>query len=192
MKTNILDKGLAKILSFFLISPGSKYNRKDIQEKTKMNNIPLDNAIQKLLTLKLINKNKQFYFLNFNIEENKRIFSIISDEYKYFNLSHQIFNILIEISDILSKIKEIKSVVLFGSFAKLIYTENSDMDIAVILDNKIKNMQKTEKTIKDRIIKIAKKNRKEIELHFFMQKDLQIGKSDPLIKDIIKNGKEIL
>ena len=105
MRTNILDKNLAKILSFFLISPGSKYNRKDIKEKTKMNNIPLDNALQRLLALKLINKNKQFYFLNFNIEENKNIFSIISDEYKYFNISYQVFNILIDISDTLSKIK---------------------------------------------------------------------------------------
>lgn len=192
MKINVLDKNLTKILSFFLISPGSKYNRKDIQEKTKMNNIPLDNTLQRLLALKLINKNKQFYFLNFNMEENKKIFSIISDEYRYFNLSYQIFNILVEISDTLSRIKEIKSVILFGSFAKLIHTENSDVDIAVTLENKIKNRQKTEKTIKDRISKIAKKNKKEIELHFFMQKDLQIGKSDPLIKDIIKNGKEIL
>lgn len=192
MRTNILDKNLAKILSFFLISPGSKYNRKDIKEKTKMNNIPLDNALQRLLALKLINKNKQFYFLNFNIEENKNIFSTISDEYKYFNISYQVFNILIDISDTLSKIKEIKSVILFGSFAKLIHTENSDIDLAIILENKIKNRQRAEKKIKDKIIKIVKKNRKEIELHFFMQKDLQIGKSDPLIKDIIKNGKEIL
>lgn len=192
MKTNILDKNLVKVLSFFLISPGSRYNRRDIQEKTKMNNLPLDNTIQRLLALKLIKKNKQLYNLNFDMEENKKIFSIISNEYKYFNLPYKIFNILTEISNIFLKIREINSAILFGSFAKLIHNEKSDIDIAIILKNKIKNTQKTEKIIKDRISKIAKKNKKEIELHFFIQKDLQAGKTDPLIEDILKNGKEIL
>ena len=71
MKTNLLDKNLAKILAFFLISPGSRYNRKEIKEKTKMNNIPLDNTLQKLITLKLLEQNKSLYNLNLKIEKNK-------------------------------------------------------------------------------------------------------------------------
>ena len=61
MKNNIFDKNLAKILSFFLISPGSRYKRKEIKEKTKMNNIPLDKTLQKLISLRLIKENKNLY-----------------------------------------------------------------------------------------------------------------------------------
>ena len=192
MKTNLLDKNLAKILAFFLISPGSRYNRKEIKEKTKMNNIPLDNTLQKLITLKLLEQNKSLYNLNLKIEKNKEIFDTISDEYKYFNVPYSIFNILLETSEKLSKIKNINSAILFGSFAKLIHTNKSDIDIAIILNNKIKNKNKTEKAIKKELTKIEKKNNKQIEPHFFTQKDLNAGRSDPLIKDILRNGKEIL
>ena len=84
-----------------------------------------------------------------------------------------------------SKIKGINSIVLFGSYAKLIHTEKSDIDIAIILENKIKNRHKIENIIKKEISKISKKNQKEIQSHFFMQKELKVEKTDPLINDII-------
>src|SRR3989344_7347559 len=116
MISNLFDKNIIRILSYFLISPGSRYTRKEIKEKTQMNNIPLDNTLKKLKSLKLITENKKLHALNFSIEKNKEIFSLISEEYKSFNIPHKIFNTLIETAEKLSKIKDINSAILFGSY----------------------------------------------------------------------------
>ena len=191
MITNLFEKNIIKVLSFFLISPGSRYKRIEIKEKTQMNNIPLDIALRKLKSLKFIEENKNLYLLNFKVEENKEIFELISEEYKSLNLPYKIFNILVEISDKLSRIQELKSVILFGSYAKLIHTEKSDIDLAIILENKLKNEQKTEKRIEQEIAKISKNYQKQIELHFYKQRDIEHNKSDPIIKDILRNSKKI-
>lgn len=183
MISNLLEKNVRKVLTYFLISPGSRYARKEIKEKTEMNNVPLDKTIIKLKSLRLITENKKLYSLNFNIEKNKEIFGIISSEYNYFNIPYKIFNILVEVVEKLSKNKGVKSAILFGSYAKLIHVKNSDIDIAVIM--KSKTRKQIEK-IKKEIDKFDDKT----ELHFFEEKDLK--EKDPLIKDILKNGKIIL
>jgi len=192
MKTNLFDKSIVKVLSFILISPGSKYKRKELKEKTKMNNVPLDNTLKKLKSLKLIEEKKNIISLNLIEEENKEIFNIISNEYKSFNLPYNIFNILVEISEKLSKINEINSAILFGSYSKLIYTDKSDIDISIIFEDKIKTANIKEKQINKEIRKISKKTKKDIQLHFFSEKDIKNNKTDPLIKDILRNGKKIL
>lgn len=189
MITDLFDKNIVKILSFLLISPGSKYKRNEIKDKTKMNNIPLDSTLRKLKSLKIIEEKKKIISLNFNIEKNQDIFKLLSDEYKHFNVPFGVFQILAEFSDKLTKINNINSAILFGSYAKLIYTEKSDIDIAVIFKDKIKDAQKIEKLVKDNAAKISKKRGMDIQLHFFSQIDIKKNKSDPLIKDIIRNGK---
>ncbi len=189
MKSNLFDKNLVKVLSFLLISPGSKYKRKEIKDKIKMNNVPLDNILKKLKSLKLIEEKNNFISLNIVKEENKEIFNIISNEYKFFNLPYNIFNILIEISEKLLKVNEINSSILFGSYSKLIYSDKSDIDIAIIFEGKAKNINKREKQINAEIMKISKKNNKKIQLHFFYLNEIEKNKSDPLIKDILRNGK---
>jgi len=183
MISNIFDKNIIRILTYFLISPGSRYTRKEIKEKTEMNNIPLDSTLTKLKLLKLIIESKKLYALNFSIEKNKEIFNIISNEYKSFNIPYKIFNLLVELGEKLSRNKYVKSVMLFGSYAKLIQTENSD--IAVIIEKKLKLKQQIDK-ITEQINKINKK----IELHFFEEKEMK--EKDPVIKDVLRNGKLIL
>ncbi|MEK6888936.1 MAG: nucleotidyltransferase domain-containing protein [Nanoarchaeota archaeon] len=192
MKSNTFDKNIVKVLSFLLISPGSRYKRKELKDKTKMNNVPLDNTLKKLKSLKIIEEKKNIISLNLIEEENKEIFNIISREYKSFNLPYNIFNILVEISEKLSKINEINEAILFGSYSKLIYTDKSDIDIVIIFKDKIKKMNIKEKQINNEIRKISKKSNKDIQLHFFSVKDIKENKSDPLIKDILRNGKKIL
>lgn len=192
MISNLFEQNLVRVLSLFVISPGSRYKRKNIQDKTQMYNIPLDNALQKLDSLKLISEKKGLFSLNFEIEKNKDIFEIISKEYNYFNLPHSIFNILIQISNNLSKIHGIESILLFGSYAKMIYQEKSDIDIAIILDEKVKNIEKIKNKINNLIKRVSKKSGKEIQLHFFSSKDIKENKSDPFIKDILVNSKALL
>ena len=187
MISNIFDKNIVKVISYFLISPGSRYTRKELKEKTEMNNIPLDITLTKLLALKILSKKNNLYQLSQENENAVMILEKISKEYKEFNIPYKIFNILVETSDKLSKYKSVKSAILFGSYAKLIHTDSSDIDVAVIIEdkNKKENKQDLEK-VKKEISKISNK----IELNFFQEKDLK--EKDLLIQDIKRNGKPIL
>ncbi len=192
MISNIFDKNIVKIVSFFVISPGSRYSRKEIKEKTEMNNIPLDVTIKKLGALKILKEEKHLYSLNFESEQAKIITDIIKNEYNRLNLTHKIFNILFEASEKIARIGNVEALILFGSYAKLIHTEKSDIDFAIIIKQKTKNRGKLEAAIKKEIGKISKKSGKEIHTHFFTQKEIKENKNDPIIKDIIKNGKRLL
>ena len=51
---------------------------------------------------------------------------------------------------------------------------------------------KTQKKVKSIVGNISKKESKVIEPHFFTNKELKENTSDPLIKDIVRNGKSLL
>lgn len=194
MISNLFDKNIVKILAFFLISPGSKYTRKEIKEKTGMNNVPLDKTLNELMKTDIVKKERNLFILNpAETPEIKGLKNIILADYreKLNSLPLQIFYILFDISDRFSSLKDIKEIFLFGSYAKLIYSEDSDIDIAIIFYKRIRNEKKIEKKINKEIEKIEKKYKKQIEGHFFDESDLK-NKKDPLIKDIIRNSRKIV
>lgn len=175
------------MVSYFIISPGSRWRRKELKEKTQMNNIPLDVTLQQLLALKVLKEKKNLFELNLEDEKMTQIIAYLKEEYTTFNVPYRVFNLLVEISEKLSKEKRIEKAILFGSYAKLIHTEKSDIDIAVILSDNLKDSTKLEKDIPKFIKKTEKKYKKKIELHFFSEKDVK--KKDSLIQEINRNGK---
>ena len=187
MIINLINKNSAKILLLFSTSPGRKYLRKEIQEKTEINNVPLDSSLAELLSFKLIIRKGRIYSLNL---ENSLIIQILEELKEFSTIPLKVKFILNEIVFYVSKINSIKSMILFGSYAKLIYSEKSDIDIAVILDNKVKNKKIIEEKIESFSEKIGKKYKKQIEVHLFLEKNMK--EKDPLIKDILRNGKKIL
>lgn len=189
MIISLLNKNAVNILTYLAISPGSKYTRIELKEKTKMNNLPLDETISQLLSLKILKKEKNIYSLNLEQENTNKIIELIKKEYNSFNLEYKIFIILLEISDRLSKIKNIESIMLFGSYAKLIHTEKSDIDIAIINKESLKDIQKNR--IKSILNKISKKEGKIIQAHFITSKELKENSKDNFIKDILRNGKSL-
>ncbi len=189
MIANLFDKNMARVLALFLISPGSKYIRKEIKEKTGLNNVPLDKALNKLLSLRIIKQERNLLSLNQDYEF-KDLIEKLRKEFVELNLPLKIYYIVLEISNKLSEIAAVKQVYLFGSYAKLIYHEKSDIDLAVIFDNKVKNKAGIEKRINSIIGKIGRKHNKEVEIHFFLEKDMKV--KDPLVKDISRNGKKIV
>lgn len=190
MITSILNKNFAKIITYLAISPGSKYTRIELKEKTKLNNIPLDESLSKLSVLKIIKKEKKLYSLNLEHEPTSKLVESIKTEYNKYHLSYETFIILLEILEKLSKHKEIKDIILFGSYAKLIHTDKSDIDIAII------SSEKTKENMKRKIIKaidsVSKKDNKKIDIKFFTNKEIKENQSDLLIKDIVRNGKSLL
>ena len=181
---DIFDKNASKVLMLFSISPGSKFTRNEIKEKTLLYNMPLDRAIISLLKNKILIKEKRFLSLNFENRYAKNIIDIMQKEYLRFKeIPLRVYYLLVDISSSLSKEVDIKTIYLFGSYTKLIYTEKSDVDLAIILRKENKNIVKEIKKI---ITKIEKKYNKIIEIHFFKEKDMK--QKDKIIKDILKNN----
>ena len=117
-------------------------------------------------------------------ESAKIIVEIIKKEYLRFKeISLHIYYLLIDTSATFSTLNQIENVYLFGSYAKLIHTEDSEVDLAIILREEYKELIVS---IKNRIRKIEKKYKKIIETHFYEEGDFNAN--DRLIKEIKKNG----
>src|SRR3989338_789973 len=71
-----------KIMTLFSVSPGSRHNRNEIKEKIGLNNVPLDNALFRLLNSSILKKEGNFYSVNFENEEGKKIIAMCSSQYK--------------------------------------------------------------------------------------------------------------
>jgi len=188
MIVNLINESSARVLLFLAISPGSRYLRKEIKEKTMINNVPLDYALSELLMFRMIKLEKKFYSFNLENETARLAFNEIKEKIGGLPLNVQF--ILLDFIHKVSKIRGISNIILFGSYAKLIFSEKSDIDIAIIFkDNDSK--KKNDKKINSLADNLSKKYKKEIQTHFFVEEDLK-HKEDPLIKDILRNGREII
>jgi len=185
MISTIFNKNQFKILTIFSISPGSKHSRNELKERTKLINMALDNALKQLISSKILLKEKRLLRLNLENEDVKEIIRIISKEYK--QLKELPLNIYFLIIDFLNLLNETYEVYLFGSYAKLIFKKDSDIDFAII-SNDINTLKR--KKINEKVLKLEKKYSKKIELHYF-GKDIYKNKKDPLVKEILINGEKL-
>lgn len=184
MISSIIKRNVLRILSVFSLSPGARFLRKEIKEKTKLNNLPLESGITILLNQKILKKYGRFYELNFENKKSQELLEIISSDInKFKKIPLEIFFLLYDLENTLNESKNEKEILLFGSFAKLIYTKDSDIDIAIIYINKI-----NKNNIIKKVNKIEKKFSRDIQIHFFEKGEFNKNKKDPLIKEIIQNG----
>lgn len=183
----IFDKECFKIISLLSLSPGSRFSRNDIKEKTRLNNVPLDIALKKLLSSKILIKDARLYQANFENDDSKKIIDLLSKQYKKLKeLPLDVYFLLIDLISSAYTIKGIE-IYLFGSYSKLVYQLGSDVDIAIIAS---KDFDKNS-LIKAKN-KLEKKYNKNIEIHDFDRSSFYKNKSDPLIKDILKNGIKLI
>lgn len=182
MISQIFDNNSFKVLTLFALSPGSRFRRKEIKEKTRMNNIPLDSALSRLVNSEVVNKERNFYHINLENKNSEQIINMISSQHKQLkNLPLDVYFLLTDAVTELSSFKGIE-IWLFGSYSKMIYKENSDIDIAVIESNADKER------IKKIFRKLEKQYAKVVEEHFFERDGFYKSKNDPLVKDILQNG----
>ncbi len=187
MISQIFDSGSFKVIALFALSPGSRFRRKEIKERTRMHNVPLDNALSRLVSSGIIKKDKGLYSVNLENPYAEQIIAIASSHHKQLkNLPLDVYLLLADMIDELSTAKGLE-VWLFGSYSKLVYSEKSDIDIALLVPQDFS---------KDRIRKIFKKLEKHygknIEDHFFNARSFYRNKRDPLVKEILKNGVRLI
>ena len=178
MISPIMELQSFKIISLFAMSPGSRFLRKEIQEMTKLTNLSLDRALRRLLNSNIIKKEKRLYSLNFSNPDSEMFVEIAKKEYiKLKKIPFNVYIILLEISSSLADSDV--DLFLFGSYSKLVYKKNSDLDIAIISDEK--------PSIDKLVDRLTKRHGIMIEIHKF-SRDFYKNKDDPLVKDITKNG----
>ncbi|MBI2631719.1 nucleotidyltransferase domain-containing protein [Candidatus Pacearchaeota archaeon] len=179
---DIFNSNIVKVLTIFSISPGSRLNRKNIKEKTNIPNIVLDKILYTLINLNVLIKEKNIFSINHKNREINEILKFLYEKYSTFKqLQLKEYFLILNIKDAFLAVREIRDVYLFGSYAKLIFTTSSDIDIAIV--SKQINKREVEKVIR----KIEKKYKKKIEIHYFT-KDFYKHKRDPLVKEILQHG----
>ena len=187
MIAQIFDLDCFKILSVFALAPGMRLRRQELKQKTKLNNVPLDGALARLASAKILLKEKKLFVVNFENVQSKPVISLISQQYKMMReLPLDVYFFLLDVSNKLTTTTPIE-LWLFGSYAKLIYKENSDVDIALLAP---KNFDK-EFAIK-LMQKFEKKYDKNIELHVFDKARFYKNKRDPLVKEILRAGLRLI
>ncbi|MBI2666238.1 nucleotidyltransferase domain-containing protein [Candidatus Woesearchaeota archaeon] len=183
MISQIFTQDCFKVIILFSLSPGSRFNRTEIKNRTFLHNVPLDKALLRLLSSEVLKKERNYYSVNFENENAKNLLNICTWQYKQLReLPLAVFYLLIDSLYELSLIKGIE-VYLFGSYAKLVYRENSDIDVALLYNLEIP---------REKIMKIfntlEKIYGKKVELHYFKKAEFYKNKKDPLVKNILKDG----
>jgi predicted nucleotidyltransferase len=188
MYENFLGNKTAwKILRILAEAPGRGTTRKEIKEITRAGNFALSNSLRELerhniLLKKKIGK-KEIYWLNSaNLIAQKIMELFEMERIKLKNLQPSKTIFLAKVVDEIDKFNP-KSVILFGSYAKGIATEESDFDLCVIV----------EKNKKDYLIKLSKLP-ENVQVHIFEEGEFEElkKKRDTLVEEIIRDGIQIL
>ncbi len=180
------DKNVLKILSVFATSPGSNFLRKQIQEFSMINNIVLDKTLRRLINSCVLARDGRFYCLNLSNSCVKDFLKDVSEEYhKLKDLPLGVYSIILELVFGLVEVKNLGDVYLFGSYSKLVYSEDSDIDIAIVSDGV--DRKKVNVICK----KMKSRYGKRVDVHFF-GKDFYKNKRDALVKEILKDGIKLM
>ncbi len=188
MINQLFHQDCFKVLSLYGLSPGSRFNRTEIKQRTRLHNVPLDKALLLMLNSGMLKKEKKYYSLQFENEYAQKIMEIVRKQHKELReLPLTIYHLLLDVVTALSLFKDIEAY-LFGSYAKLIYTEKSDIDIALVHFKKFKVKEKITKII----TKIERGYNKRIDIHYFEKEAFYKNKKDLLVKGIRKDGIKLI
>lgn len=186
MISQVFTQNAFKVISLFSLSPGSRFNRKEIKERTFLNNQPLDDALAGLLSSGIIRKEGNYYSVNFENEYSQRLIELCLKQHKQMkSLPLKVYFLIADLVSALSKKKGMETY-LFGSYSKLIFTDESDIDIAVLYTSVDK------KAIGKEAEKLEKSYGKKVQMHFFDKKAFYSNKKDPLVREILKNGVKLI
>ena len=182
----LIDRNVFKIISLFALSPGSRFSRKEMKERVRLHNVPLDGTLAVLRKAGVLQREGRLYALDFGSEEGKTLVQLAVRQYRSFReLPFDVYLLVTDLAAFLATAQV--DVYVFGSYAKLVYRQDSDVDIAVLStgtpDRQVTSLLAA---------KLEKTYHKRIEFHYFDRTRFTKNKKDPLVKEILKNGIRIL
>lgn len=187
MIVTLLERRFRPLISYVLISPGSRYTRKEFKEKTGLHNKTLDEALAQLCALQVLKKEKRIYSIDNTNEQINKLLTLLKEEEQRLDVPFTVLQLLEDVIDWCSRNEKIKHIYLFGSYAKKIQHEKSDVDITLITKQELTKQEKS--ALYTQKEKIKEKYGKEIEVHIFTEAEFK--RQDSLIKEIKQNGKKI-
>lgn len=186
------SKAIWRILILFCEAAGAGITRPEIREHTHLGNKAIDRSLNMLKRNKLIMEEKigrktiyKLKLTNPYIVEIQNICKVEKEQLN--NLPYGIALILRELVRKILDCIAVEHIDLFGSIAKRIYREDSDIDIALIGKKKITTGEKLE--ITDIEEEIEKRFKRKIQIHYFAVDEFEElrKKNNPLVIEIIKD-----
>jgi len=182
----IFDTNCFKILSLFAVFPEPGFRRNEIKEKTKLNNVPLDKALTKLLASHVLSVENNVYGLELENKYTKRAVKLALRQYRALNeLPFDLYLLLIDLAEGFSSIKSLE-LYLSDDPSKSSY-QKSSIEITIISPKEI-----DKKSISKIIKKMTTKYRKQVEVHDFITASFYKNPDDPKIKDLIDNSIKLI
>ena len=182
-----------KILLVFGEAPGKAISRKEIYSLTKIGNKMLTKFLLLMEKFDLITSSRigksYYYRLNLSNPFVEQILGIIQLEKRALNnTDFTALSILREFVYELTNVNlsNLRKVILFGSYAKRTYSAGSDIDVALILEEKSTSDELLITEITDRL---KKRFGKEIQPHYYTAKEFdELRKNNKLAMEIAKDG----
>lgn len=184
----VFAKSFFNILKLIYENPGIKLS--DIMMKAKVSANTLKSRINDLLENKMIIEKKitggkrvllKNFYPNFESEEGKYIFSLIETVKKrdFFNKNPKFIG---PFKQLMSNVKDIRIVIVFGSFASYSQTKDSDVDILLLIEKEI-NKEFLKKEIEKAFVTLEH----EISPRVDTIKNFIKNKNESIYQNIIKN-----
>ncbi|MBL7170023.1 MAG: nucleotidyltransferase domain-containing protein [Candidatus Aenigmarchaeota archaeon] len=188
------SKSAWRVLSVLTEAPGQGITKEDIKKITKLGGNSIFNAVNILLKNDIILAKKvgkrTYYKINLTNNYSILIKDILDLERKNLNgLNPKIVILLREFTRLVNEAIDPKSIYVFGSVVKSSYTEDSDVDIAVVLNKMLETKERIEiEKINERL---EKRFGMEIQAHFFMEKEFKQAE-DTLVEQVHRDGIKLL
>ena len=183
----VFNQDSFKLLTVFSLSPGSRFRRNELKEFTQLNNVTLDKALLRLVSSGVLGKNRTYY-LNIENEASEILVKLCAREHiRFKRIPFKAYFMIVDLVFQASLFNGIEFY-LFGSYSKLVFSEKSDVDVAVLT-----TQTKDVKAVLSKLAsKLSKSYGKELQLHFFDKTSFYRSKKDPLVSEIIKNGVRLI
>ncbi|MBN2459774.1 nucleotidyltransferase domain-containing protein [Candidatus Woesearchaeota archaeon] len=182
-----------KILFVLGEAPGKAVTRKEIQSLTRLGNKTLVKFLMLLEKCSIIRSEKigkaYYYKMNMSNQFSLKVLELIKLEKTELNQpDFQALNMLRDFTYELTNVnlENLSKVILFGSYAKRTFSSSSDIDLAIILKER---NPADELIITEVIGKLGKRYKKEIQPHYYTEKEFEeLKKKNKLAKEITKDG----
>jgi hypothetical protein len=182
----IFDTNCFKILSLFAVFPESGFRRNEVKEKTKLNNVPLDKALTKLLSSHVLAIENNVYILDLENKYTKRAVKLALRQYRALNeLPFDLYLLLIDLVEGFSSIKGLE-LYLADDPSKSPY-QKSSIEITIITPKEV-----DKKSIAKTIKKLTTKYRKQVEVHDFIAASFYKNPNDPKVIDLMEHGIKLI
>lgn len=187
------SKATWRILLLMAESPGGRLTRPEIRRLTCLGNKAITESLNDLLIYNIITikkDGKTIYGLDMANEFTKQILILCEMERKKTNsLPYSYSLILREYVRMITSIILPKKILLFGSVAKRIFREDSDIDIALVVHKEMAVQTRLE--AEEIANKLKKRFGKDIQQHIFTTKEFENPK-DKLVSEIKRDGVDLL